>query len=371
MNPENAPWIKDYHSYYNMRICGYVDMVCCLVATISNFLIIMVFTRNTTVSPTNTIFIHIAITESLAILSFLPRSWHEYYRVERCSIDIHRTYGWENLALNSYMIAFAFRHVVVWLTVMLGVWRYIAVVHPLKKRQWCDDMGVTQRWIIGAYIFGFLITIPPYTNSAVQPSIILLDEEMCLASISTAGNSTKNVTIYEFKVTVESTPTYYSFLMISYGILIKSLPAIVLTVICFKLICALIKARKHRAVMVASLNQKLMEKRTDRTTIILLLILALFIATEIPHGICATITGFLGPKFYWGYYYYIMEVANTFVHISSSFNFVFYYTMSNQFRTTFKALFKSNGDTRRSSRDGHYMNSVSQLGINKIEHVGI
>ncbi|XP_065204094.1 sex peptide receptor-related protein 2-like [Planococcus citri] len=356
MKPEETSWEQptDYHSYYNMTIFGYVDMMCCVLSTISNTLIILVFTRNTPVSPMNTIFIHMAVTESLTVFSFIPRSYHEYFRVKRCSIDIHRTEVWENFALNSYKLTFLFRHMVVWLMVMLGVWRYIAVVHPLKKSQWCD-MRITRKLIIAGYIFGFIIAIPPYFCTAVQPSNILLDEEGCLASNSTIGNKIINTTIYEFKVPVENFPFLYTFLMITYGVFIKSLPAIVLSVISYKLIFALIEARKRRVGIVANLNRKYMEKQTD--------------PTEIPHGICATLTGILGPKFYWGYYYYVMEIGNCFTHISTSFNFVFYYTMSSQFRKNFKALFKRNGN--RSSHDGHRISSVAQRGITEIEHLEI
>ncbi|XP_065204530.1 sex peptide receptor-like [Planococcus citri] len=350
-----------------MRICGYVDMLCCVVTTISNTLIITVFTRSTMVSPMNTIFIHIAITESLAILSFIPRSYHEYFQVEQCSIHNHRTHGWANLALHSYVVAFAFRHMVVWLTVMLGVWRYIAVVHPLKKSQWCN-MRITRKLIIGAYIFGFLITITPYICIAVQPSNILLDTEGCLLSNSTTGNKTINATIHEFSVPLEDYPTLYLIVLISYGILLKTVPAIVLIVISYKLIFALIEARKRRVGMVANLNRKFMEQQMDRTTIVLILILALFIAAEITHGIFGTLTGILGPAFFWNYYYYIMEIANTFAHISQSLNFVFYYAMSNQFRKTFKALFKRNRN--RSFNDGHHISSaVPARGITEMERL--
>ncbi|XP_065204532.1 sex peptide receptor-related protein 2-like [Planococcus citri] len=365
MNPEEAPWTKEYHSYYNMRICGYMDMVCCVVTTISNTLIIIVFKRNTTASPINTIFIHIAITETLAILSFLPRSYHEYYRVDRCSIQIHRTREWEEISFHSYIVAFAFRHTVVWLTVMLGVWRYIAVVHPLKRRHWIE-MRVTQKFIIGAYIFGFIVTIPPYICLAVQPSNVLIDEEGCyVASNSTIDHKINDTTIYEFKIPLENYPTLYTCFTIGYGILIKSLPGIVLTVISYRLIVTLIRARKRRALMVVSANRTVVEKQTDRTTIILILILALFIASEITHGISVTITGIVGPGFFWRHYYYIMEIANTFAHISESLNFVFYYGMSNQFRKNFKALFKRNDN--RSSHDGQHINPVAKTGITETE----
>ncbi|XP_065204098.1 uncharacterized protein LOC135834187 [Planococcus citri] len=170
-------------------------------------------------------------------------------------------------------------------------------------------MRITRKLIIAAYIFGFVISIPIFICIAIRPSIILLDEEGCLASISTISNKTTNVTIYEFKVPAEKYPIIYRFFAIFYGILIKSLPGIVLTVISYKLIIALIEARKRRAVMVVSSNLNLMEKQTDRTTIILVLILALFIAAEIPHGICATITGIVGPEFYWDYYYYTRKLS--------------------------------------------------------------
>ena len=86
------------------------------------------------------------------------------------------------------------------------------------------------------------------------------------------------------------------------------------------------------------MNQKIKEQ-TNRTTKILLVILVLFIMGEVPNGVALCLTAYYGPEFYWKYYYYAMEVFNSLTHITAACNFVIYYSLSNQFRATFKELF--------------------------------
>ena len=96
-------------------------------------------------------------------------------------------------------------------------------------------------------------------------------------------------------------------------------------------------------------KQKITEQ-ADRLTKVLLFILALFIMSEAPHGVFLLLAAYYGPKFYWMYYYYAMEVFNTLTHISESFNFVIYYSLSSQFRATFKALFNRNNEEVSNSK---------------------
>lgn len=106
--------------------------------------------------------------------------------------------------------------------------------------------------------------------------------------------------------------------------------------------------KKHREEMMCiskrknTYNSRMKEqirKQTARTTKILLVILALFVVAEAPHGIYGFLAAWYGPKFFWKHYYYGIEIFNTFIHVAESFNFVVYYTMSRQFRSTFIGLF--------------------------------
>ena len=87
--------------------------------------------------------------------------------------------------------------------------------------------------------------------------------------------------------------------------------------------------------------RKRITQQTFQTSKFLIFILLTFIIGELPHGICALLSAYYGPKFFWKYYYYAMEIFNTITHISECFNFAIYYYMSPQFRKAFKQLFNS------------------------------
>ena len=98
---EDLFWKKptEYRSYHNMRICGYIDLTCATIIIVINAFVCLVLTQKIMISPMNTIFKHIAITESVAALAFAPRAWHEYFRVQKCHIAEHRTLKWEAISV--------------------------------------------------------------------------------------------------------------------------------------------------------------------------------------------------------------------------------------------------------------------------------
>lgn len=119
----------------------------------------------------------------------------------------------------------------------------------------------------------------------------------------------------------------------------------------YRLINNLIEVRKRRQEMVSiskrrdSYNDRMeqqIRKTTERTTKILVVILAFFVLGEVPFGIGAFLTAWYGPKFFWKYFYYGIELCNSLTHVSETLNFVIYYSMCDQFRSTFKALFTDN-----------------------------
>ncbi|KAE8739437.1 Myosuppressin Receptor 2 part 2-RA [Frankliniella occidentalis] len=85
------------------------------------------------------------------------------------------------------------------------------------------------------------------------------------------------------------------------------------------------------------------ERRTDRTTKMLLAILLLFLITEFPQGILGLLSGILGHSFFSSCYHLFGEVMDILALLNGAINFILYCAMSRQFRTTFGQLFKPRG----------------------------
>lgn len=81
------------------------------------------------------------------------------------------------------------------------------------------------------------------------------------------------------------------------------------------------------------------QRRTDRTTMLLVAVLMLFLITEFPQGILGLLSGLLETCFFEKCYQPFGEMMDLLALVNASVGFVLYGLMSKQFRTSFKAVF--------------------------------
>lgn len=246
----------------------------------------------------------------------------------------------------------------IWLTVMLAVWRYIAVAYPQRNRIWCN-MRTTLITIACAYVVCPFAAIPLYLASAIQPTPEILDANgqiyrmndssraaalsptttpstmaatatPILSDAMTAGTTIttslpigfKNVTVYrvQYSEIANNNPSLIRFNLWMYSIVIKLIPCFALTILSLRLIGALLEAKRRRKQLLNSNGMKKLvngkaidgssgnsnrkntkslekEKQTDRTTRMLLAVLLLFLITEFPQGILGLLGVLLGHPF--------------------------------------------------------------------------
>lgn len=130
-----------------------------------------------------------------------------------------------------------------------------------------------------------------------------------------------------------------------HGVVIKLLPCFILTVISIWLIREVYSANQHqkkiRVYNACPTSNKMMkrqykaDKRTDRTTKMLVAVLLLFLATELPQGILGLLSGLLGRCFFKRCYDLFGELMDALALLNGAINFVLYCSMSRQFRMTF------------------------------------
>ncbi|KAJ2948417.1 hypothetical protein O0L34_g7657 [Tuta absoluta] len=146
-----------------------------------------------------------------------------------------------------------------------------------------------------------------------------------------------------------------------HAVLIKLLPCVILTVISAWLIRALYRANSRKKALkgysachaetVANGNGNVFirkstkrskaERRTDRTTKMLVAVLLLFLLTEFPQGILGLMSGVLGRCFFKRCYDLFGELMDALALLNGAINFVLYCSMSRQFRTTFGQLMRN------------------------------
>ncbi|XP_065209233.1 G-protein coupled receptor dmsr-1-like isoform X1 [Planococcus citri] len=330
-----------FHIYYAEHICAYLSFTGSIIGSTLNIFNIIVFTRKSMISPINLIFANLAFVDLAGIVAYMPRKWHEFVRLLMYSVKDHRVYEWETVSLYSWHITSIFHGISIWFTIMLAVWRYIAIAHPLKEREWCS-MKNTRIFLSAGYVAFPLIWIPAYFDFRVREIETLLDADGFLTSNKTIGIPT---TIYKMQANSKLNNVSRTLSMILYGIIMKVVPTVVLSVYSYKLIVALLRAKKRRKELTATMYERTNSTNTkqkqsaDRTTKMLLVVLVLFFISEMPHGICCILSIIFGYKFMAGCYAYLFEIFNTVTLFCMSANFLIYYIMSQQFRNTFNQLF--------------------------------
>lgn len=80
------------------------------------------------------------------------------------------------------------------------------------------------------------------------------------------------------------------------------------------------------------------DKRTDRTTKMLLAVWLLFLLTELPQGILGLLSGVLGWCFFVRCYNLLGDMMDLLALVNGAINFILYCSMSRQFRQTFRQL---------------------------------
>ncbi|XP_065204509.1 sex peptide receptor-related protein 2-like [Planococcus citri] len=320
-------------NYYGDNISRYVNISICFVGVILNLFNILVFTRKNMMSSANLIFTHLSVVDLLFLFSTIPFTWIKDFQYSIDDVD-HRTYTHAVIYSRCQDLTHVLNYMSAFLTVMLAIWRYIAVAHPLKERSWCD-MKTTRNVVIAVYISSVLLNIPYWFTS--------------------------NITTF---YTDDGEPWYYPFPVvrgsmadISYlttAVLEQLLPSVALPIFSFKLIVVLLRKSNNVQLQTSSSSIRnntrnlRMKQQTDRSIIITLVVVASFLIVRLPTGISKLIVSIPIPSTYIVMSYNVImcihklrSVFGTLNIINMSITFIVYYTMSQNFRATFKFLFSS------------------------------
>lgn len=146
-------------SYKGVHV--YLSLVVCSFGCIANSLNVVVLTRHEMRSPTNAILTGLAISDLLVMIDYIPYVLYD----ANLLVDGTGKYTkpWATYVLWHAYISQILHTISIFLTVILAIWRYIAVTFPHRNRVWCK-MYTTIKAIIVAYILSFIISIPNYLS---------------------------------------------------------------------------------------------------------------------------------------------------------------------------------------------------------------
>lgn len=293
------------------QVHGYLSIFVCVFGSIANVLNICILTSKKMRSPTNFILTGLALADLVVMVEYIPFASSVYLTK---STSTRHTYGWAVFTLCHAMIPLTFHFISCCITVMLAIWRYLAITYPQKSKRWCNTER-TIATLLATYSMCLLLIVPWFSMS-FQIRQYAIGEDNKTKPIEDLKNMTINEV--DIKYIVQHTSNLRNYTFWIYSVIMKLLPCFLLTLLSYKLILALLEAKERRKLLLGKKSIPMdnikgkkdkvpisssNDQQADRTTRMLLAVLLLFLLTEFPQAIIGLLSGIIGPKFesqcYW------------------------------------------------------------------------
>ncbi|CAG4910705.1 unnamed protein product [Colias eurytheme] len=337
----------DFQRVY-VKIHGYIALVICILGSIANSVNIAVLSRKEMASSTNSILTALAVADLLVMLDYIPFALHIYIKI---GTELNRnSYAWAVFVYFHSIFSQTFHTISIWLTITLAVWRFIAIKFPQKNRTLCNKRN-TSIAIAVAYAVCPIACLPIYFAMNIQ-EVPRTSGKTNVTINETMTSNASEVKEPMYALTMTNSKELLTAIFWIYSVFIKLIPCIVLSILSVCLILKMKSSDRRRQKLLKKSaipssegektrlnedNKKGGGGRTDRTTRMLVALLGLFLATELPQALFGLLTA-IAPQFFEICYYAFGEVMDLMALVGSAVNFVLYCSMSRQFRSTFTRL---------------------------------
>ncbi|XP_065218186.1 sex peptide receptor-like [Planococcus citri] len=332
-----AAALANFQWYYAKNMLGLIDIPICIIGVIFNIFNMLVFTRRNMKSPVNLIFTYLSFANLLQLLAFITVTWAYLAYLSEPPTYEDWTYTRASFSMLSEELLNISKRISVYITMMLAIWKYIAVFYPSKESQWCN-MKTTRYTLVAGYIICILFVIPEYMSHYIKPE--------------TAETKNQTITTYKYEK-IKTDSIMHSASQFIKIVLHELLPSLVLPILGVRLIATLWMKKEHPTpssnVENRTDNAKT-NQQTNRSIIISMIIVAQCLSYAIPLGLLR-IAGRMAIKLdlssaditnYLNCHYSIQVILSLLDCVNKSINFIVYYTMDQDFRATFKSLFNKN-----------------------------
>ena len=315
------------------KIHGYLSVVVCLFGLIANIVNVIVLTRKNMISSTNVILTWLAIADLGTMLTYFPFAMHFYILKDPNLPFYHsRTLGWVLFLLFHASFSIVCHTIAIWLTIALAIFRFLYIWFPTKGFVYCT-MPRAKLAIALIIISTILLCIPNYIINNLE-----------IKKIPVCDNGTLIREDIQYTVNYRSGSMFYDIInKMNYWVqatCVKLIPCVMLTLLTILLIIAMHQAHKKRMTLKNQGKKAESDKHGEhnRTTLMLLAVVVLFLITEFPQGILTLLNIFI-ETFYLEVYTPLGDILDIMALCNNAINFVLYCSMSKQFRDTFISIF--------------------------------
>lgn len=320
------------HYVFILPIVAFIALVC-------NILIITVFVKQKMMSTTNIIMTGIAISDTLTVMSPTPLLIYIYGSGHAHIIPFDLCVYWEYLMKNICSVTHTAS---IWLTMYLGINRYLGVCHPFVMRRRCNTK-TTVETIFFIYVLSVLFHLCRFIDTKYVPEYTGSNVTNITCSARHADWLNDREKLYE---------CIYHWCHI---VCICVIPCATLVILDTIMLRQIRKSETQRSVYLSK-NQSVINKsrhrESIRTTKIIVTILAMVCLLELSLGTLLVLwtlsmMGFMTiPEKYLGF---ASTLVNFCIYISYPFIFFLYCWLSTRFRRGMCQVFRLNTYLRKKS----------------------
>lgn len=312
-------WYSQWHGYISLLICSFGIPL--------NIFNITVLTQKKMQTPINCILTWLAVSDIATMASYVPFAIHFYCQYSANSISADKnSWSWMHFLL-VYLNFSATAHTIsIWLGVALAIFRHHHLQSPAKGNLTRIRRLIRARLVVFIILIGsILVMVPNYLSHRLIEV-----------------NLGKNSTGYIFERWELGSGRERPIILVGlflYSILAKLVPCVLIIVYGSLLLITLnntIRNKRRR------LNENGVclgsQRHASRTTVMLLIVMILFLITELPQAVLIMCCIFF-KDFFEKVYIPLGDAMDIIALVNSSINFVLYCSMSQEFRRTFIKLF--------------------------------
>lgn len=312
---EYSKWYGEWH--------GCLSLIVCCFGIPTNVINISVLSRKHMHTPINTILTWIALFDIITMAAYLPFAIHFYIEYSPNSLSPGKnSYGWMSFLLFYVNLSTLTHTVSIWLGVSLAIFRYIHIQSPETGNLTSMRRIIRCRIVVFVVLVGsILLLIPSYMSSKLVPY---------------KSNETNLQNTYVLEDLRLGTPrvkisVFSSFVL--YSIVAKLIPCFLMIIFGALLLKTLDNHGRVTRKKLSKLGVVMNRPHTSRTTIMLLIVMVLFLVTELPQGILLILSLTI-EDFFDRVYIPLGDTMDILALINNSINFVLYCSMSIEFRRT-------------------------------------
>ncbi|ESN98270.1 hypothetical protein HELRODRAFT_177152 [Helobdella robusta] len=303
----------------------------CIIGLVGNSVSYVVFRRTNVTSSTLFLFQSLSVVDNVLLLTIIPMYCFEPFVIFTGYFQDYLYCGYKFIV---HAVFFPWASVsqtaTVWLTVLVGINRYIAVCKPYQTAKLCT-VRQAKIQLSGVLAFSLLYNIPKFFEVFIVRKKYIYnnmaddaDGAQCFCVV---------VSSYYF-----SQAYRHGYESIMYTIFMLILPLSLLSILNILLILQLKKLKKRRAEM-----QSARQQQDNNVTLVLIIVILVFIFCQTPALI---------NRFMWSFFaddqrecpgvqYYFSRFGNMMVSVNSAVNFFIYIIFNSRFRQVFieKTLF--------------------------------